>query len=323
MKKINIIWIFTFAIFFVITSCSAEDDNEVKPNRKEAQQHSFTKEVHVLIMGDSFSRDAFGYVPGVMADVRPEIYLDMELLYLGGKGLKYHWDYISNDKNNFILDEYSPNNDKWYSYANIFGGDIISSQNWDLVILQEGSSTARNSELTLEHVQTIGSYLRERQPSVKLAFMLSPAKPEGSPALGNYTSDDVWNLYVKTSQLLLANNAVDYIIPCGTAIQNARQTSVDNYGDFGHLSYDGNHLQEGLPCLIEAYVGTQFLLDFIEEDASIESSTLRVTKQWVNSLAVPGMHGSVIEGNDEEYAICKRSAMSALEKPYEISNPLY
>lgn len=323
MKHLKNIWIVLLSIVFCITSCAAQDDDFIVDPVRPKNLDDNKKELRILVFGDSFSRDAFSYVPGVIEDLCPNLNVDMEILYLGGKSLKYHWDYLSNDKDLFTLDVYTSYAGKWNSISYTLGEEVVTAQEWDLVILQEGSIAARNYNLTQTHVNSISGYIRDRQPTAKFAFMMSPAKPDGSPALGDYSSDDVWMMYVNTSQLLLSNEEVDYIIPCGTAIQNARQTSLDKYGDFGHLSYDGNHLQEGLPCLIEAYVTAQFLFNLKESGVSIENSTLRITQGWVNEKRIPGKHGSVIEGTDEEYAICKRSAMLALEKPYEISNPLY
>jgi hypothetical protein len=111
---------------------------------------------------------------------------------------------------------------------------------------------------------------------------------------------------------------VEYIIPCGTAIQNARYTIVDKHGDFGHLSYDGDHLQEGLPCLLEAYVAAQFFCNLYGLGSTVSSCTIETSQEWVDSKHIPGKHGSAINGTREEYDICKRCALAAIEHPYEI-----
>lgn len=321
MKRFRYIWVIFFAIAFCVSSCAAEDDDVIVNPVRPKDPDDNKKELRILIFGDSFSRDAFSYVPGVIEDLCPDLNVDMEILYLGGKGLKYHWDYLSNNKDLFTLDVYTSYAGKWNSISYILGEEVVTAQDWDLIILQEGSNTARNSDLTQSHVNSISSYIKDKQPTAKFAFMMSPAKPDGSPALGDYSSDDVWMMYVNTSKMLINNAEVDYIIPCGTAIQNARQTSIDKYGDFGHLSYDGNHLQEGLPCLIEAYVAAQFLLNLNDVEVSIDYSSLIVSQNWVNEKKIPGQHGVVIEGTEEEYVLCKKSAQNALKFPYEIVSP--
>lgn len=318
MKRFKIYWVFFFAVTFSVISCAAEDEDIVVIPARYPEA-DYKRDLHILVFGDSFSRDAFSYVPGVIESLIPDFYVDLEILYLGGKGLSYHLNYLKNKQNIFTLDKYVSDDGYWHSSAYFNGEDILVSKEWDLIIFQEGSNTARNSELTESHIRGLSEFIDQRLPNVQYAFMLSPAKPQGSPALGEYTSDEVWNMYVTTSQLLLSNNAVNYIIPCGTAIQNARQTSIDKYGKFGHLSYDGNHLQEGLPCLIEAYTATQFLFNLNKIEKSIADSPLKITQEWVNKKNIPGKHGVVIGGTDEEYELCKRSALLALESPYVVS----
>ena len=322
MKRFKYIWVVFFAIFFSVISCTAQDEDLVVIPVYHTEPDENKNSLHILIFGDSFSRDAFSYVPGVIESLVPGFYVDLEILYLGGKGLSYHLNYLKNEQNIFTHDIYVSDDGYWHSSAYFNGENILVSKEWDLIIFQEGSNTARNSELTESHIRGLSDYIDQRLPDVRYAFMLSPAKPQGSPALGEYTSDEVWNMYVNTSHLLLANNDVDYIIPCGTAIQNARQTSLDQYGKFGHLSYDGNHLQEGLPCLIEAYTVTQFLFNFTKMDISIEDSPLIITQEWVNKKNIPGKHGVVIEGTIEEYELCKKSALLAVENPFVISSPI-
>ena len=316
----NSCFFFLFVLAFT-SSCSAEDDDRfidiIKDSITVENDHHF----NILIIGDSFSRDAFSYVPSVMEDVFSGIFINMEILYLGGRALNYHYDYLSKDTPNFILDFYTSSSGYWISYPNVRGKDVVQSKKWDLIILQEGSNTTRSYTKTQPHVQNISEYLHMVQDSVEIAFMLSPAKPEGSSALGEFTSDEVWNMNVTTTKQLLDNDDVDYIIPCGTSIQNARQTNLDRYGKFGHLSYDGNHLQEGLPCLIEAYTAAETLFNIFKIKKTIADCNLLVTQEWVSSKKIPGQHGKVIEGTDEDYSLCKKSALLAVDNPYIISFP--
>ena len=258
----------------VWSSCSAdvetENMNVIVPPSKESEAKG---DYNILIIGNSLSRDAFSYVPGIINEICPNLSLGVDILYIGGVGLNSHWNYISNDIDDYILDDYDSENKHWRSIPQTIGADVINSKKWDLVVLQEGSITARNFENTHKNIDILGNYMRGIHPGIKIAYMMVPAQPRGSSYLGNYSSDEVWSLLASTAEELRNNHDVDYLIPCGTAIQNARYTFLNKYGDFGDLSYDGRHLQEGVPCLVDAYAAVQSILTIIGiEDVSIYDS---------------------------------------------------
>lgn len=322
MKTVRYVWFLLIFSLFWGSSCSAELDWEyINPVVADSDVVSDKRELHILVIGDSFSRDAFSYAPSVINNLCPNVIIDMEILYLGGRALNYHWNYLISNTENFTIDSYTTVKGRWSSSFYQSGEKLIRSQKWDVVILQEGSVTVRNYEKTLTNVQNLKKFIQSLQEGVKFAFMMSPAKPDGTPALGSYSSEEVWRINASTANMLLEEGEVDFVIPCGTAIQNARQTMLDKYGDFGHLSYDGNHLQEGLPCLIEAYTAAQELFMFFNIDTSIEKSNLKITQEWVNAKNIPGQHGKVIEGTEDDYENCKKSSLLAVGYPYYLSNP--
>lgn len=291
-----------------ILSCSAEDGQDII-NKKE-KTHKYTRHFYLLVIGNSLSRDAFSYAPSVIEDVSPETYVDMQILYIGGKALNDHIDYLSNDVR-FTHDKYDSYSGRWSTTSSI-GEEVLFSRNWNMVILQEGSGKAKTYENTIPDIHQLATYIHSRLPLTKLAYMINPSYS---------TSDIVWEMYASTARQLLENNEVDYIIPCGTGIQNTHHTIVDKYGDYGHLSYDGRHLQEGLPCLIEAYVAAQTIFSIYGIDKSINNCNIRTTQEWVDSKRIPGKHGSAIDGSPEEYEICKKCALQAVASPFEISMP--
>lgn len=303
-----IIYFFVFVAF--LTSCSSDDDF-LEPEKDNV--------FHILVFGNSFSRDAFSYVPAVMENIHPELSVDIEILCLNGKSLASHWDFLSNNKNDFVLDRYTTSSGRWNTSSGVSGENVISSNVWDIIVLQEGSTTTRDYMRTQSHIENISNYINLKQTKPIFAFLLHQASPEGSSALGKYTSDEVWELYANTAYKLLEHKKVDYVIPCGTGIQNARHTILDSYGDFGHLCYDKAHMQEGLPCLIEAYVASQTIFDILSIKSSILNSSLQITQQWVYDKNIPGQHGNVITGIAEDYELCKKCALLAIENPDQIS----
>lgn len=322
MNKICLGLVFLFAF---LASCTAEEDFDVLLENKERHEAKANKmeqnleknDYHILVIGNSLSRDAFSYVPAIMNDVCNDKTFEVDILYKSDKGLSTHWNSINKELDDYTLDTYDNYNSKWQLHTYVLAKDIITSKQWDIVVLQEGSGKARSYDLTQPSVHHIAGYIREIQPNVNVAFMINPPHADGYSDLGEYTSEEVWMQYVQTARQLLDNNEIDYIIPCGTGIQNARKTYLDSLGVFGHLSYDGRHLQEGIPCLIDAYTASQSLFNFFNINSSIESCNLRITQQWVNNSKIPGQQGMVIEGNDLDYVTSKKCALNAIENPFE------
>lgn len=113
---------------------------------------------------------------------------------------------------------------------------------------------------------------------------------------------------------------VDIVLPCGKALQNARMTVLDALSDGERMTSGDNwHLQEGLPCLVEAYAATEELLDNYFPDYSIMDDYTDITNEFVNVRMIPEPNGGVVVVTDEYREIAKRCAMDAVKRPYEIT----
>lgn len=300
-KYVRIVVVFCFAI---LISCEKEDD--------------YDSCLNVLVIGNSYSRDAFSYVPDVIYSVNPSVAVNMQILGIGGSNLKTIYSGIIRGEKTFQVDIYSSKKRRW-STVNNSKGDLYLKGDWNLIVVQENSVVATDVEATIKNVKNIVGYLRKLFPNAKVAFMINPTHPIGSTHLGNMNIDEEFNLIAGTAQKLLDSGFVDYLIPCGTAIQNARHTSLDSYGDYGHLSYDGKHLQEGLPCLIEAYTAAQFIMNTCSIYGSVEYSGLSISNSWVKDKRIPGKHGDVVIGAYSDYLLCKECALAAIDAPFSIT----
>lgn len=315
------VYLLLFILTSFISSCTADDELDTSQSFTPVNNQTIEEkgEYHVLVIGNSLSRDAFCYVPPIIIDLCPNISIDFNIYYKGNVGLSTHWNSINNDIKDHTLDTYLMSSLSWHSTGSVEGKDIIENKQWNLIILQEGNVKSRYYENTQPNIKSFTDYIHSIHPETPIAYMLNPAQPEGSRVLGELTSDQVWEMFANTAHQLLDNNDVDYIIPCGTGIQNARHTYLDVIGDTGHLDYDGTHLQEGLPCLIDAYTAVQSLFVIFNIESSIEKSGLRITQDWVNNQKIPGKHGNVIEGSEQDYILCKKCAIAAVEDPYNLS----
>ena len=293
----------------ILLSCHPEN---LDPGKNDA-----SKQISVLIIGNSYSRDAFSYVPYIIESSLPSVSVELDILQIGGVSLDTHLGGLLDGSPIFILDKYTSGKPYWTSKGDISANAVMGKQDWDMIILQEGGIVARSYDVTRSNVSGVVGYCKLFYPKVPVYYMLNPTHPVGSDMLGEYDSDEELTVFAGVAEQLVSDGLVDNIIPCGTAIQLARRTYLDNLGDFGHLSYDGRHLQEGLPCMIEAFTAAQYIMDVLRLEGSIEDCQLKVNQSWVSSSYIPGQHGSVIDGSDDDYALCKRCALNAIASPLE------
>ena len=234
-----------FCLVLFIVSCSK---SPIGGEQSYTELHK--REMNILILGNSFSRDAFSYSPILAEFSCRGIQINMSILQIGGVNLDTHYSGIINDDDVFILDQYTTQRGKWISTKNVRASSVLDSFKWDLVILQDGASTSRDYTSVRQNIINVKLGLGKSCSAAEYAFMIIPPFIEGSASLkGLSPNKDFLDLY-ECANRLLNEKFVDYLIPCGTAIQPARNTYLDSLGDYGHLSYDGRHLQEGIPCLI-------------------------------------------------------------------------
>lgn len=271
----------------------------------------------VLIIGNSYSRDAFSYVPALLQEAG--INVDISILCLNGKALSTHYDVLVHNRAQYDIDTYDYGRQRWYTYTDTTALSTITSKDWKLVILQEGSNVARGYQKTSANVNNVKLYLQKALPNAYFTFMLNPPHPLGHPTLEGTHNDEEYEMITDVASALLRESFVSDIVPCGTAIQNARHTKLQLLGDNEDLSYEGKHLQEGLPCLIEAYVGAAYIANYFHYPFDIKCSSLIINQNWISKQHIPGRHGKAIEGDEYHYELSKTVAIDALNFPLNLT----
>lgn len=309
--KIQFVLILFVCLSMTLLGCEKED--LISPETENV--HDDTKSV--LILGNSYSRDAFSYVPALLQEAGVNI--DISILCLNGKALSTHYDVLQYNRSQYQIDTYDYESHRWYTYTDTTALSTITSKDWKLVIMQEGGNVARVNQTTSYNVYNVETYLKKVLPNAYYSYMLNPPHPLGHSTLAGTHNNEEYEIIKGVANGLVIEGSVSDIVPCGTAIQNARQTELQILGDYGDLSYEGKHLQEGLPCLIEAYVGAAYIANFFHYSYDIKSSSLRIIQSWVNQQQIPGRHGKVIVGDDEKYELCKSAAIDAINNPLEIT----
>lgn len=199
----------------------------------------------ILTIGNSFSDDTMEYAWQIADSLGVEE-ICLGNLYIGGCSIDTH---LSNAENDAAAYDFRYNIDgTWNNEPNFKMGDAIASQDWDFVSLQQASADS-GMESTYSNVQKLADYVAEKLPSdahAQLVWNMTWAYQGDSThsAFPNYNNDQMtmYQMIVQTVQSKICpNDSFSKVIPCGTAIQNARTSFV---GDT--LTRDGYHLTTDL-----------------------------------------------------------------------------
>lgn len=271
------------------------------------------KVVNILVLGNSFSLDAFSYVPFIVEDLCPDNGIRLWVLYKGGASIAQHVE----DHDNYVLYYYEPNRNIWSEAKGYSSEDALVAFPWDMVVLHQVSTSSDDYGSISAQLPVLMDYL-ETYTHAGVYWLQIPSLPNGSPFLRGKESGRLYNDICSVCDSISLSFKIEGVIPCGTAIESARRSPLDSLGDFGHLSYDGRHLQEGLPCLIESFVCSQFIMSSLIHQGDIYYSRINVSDSWIKRVAIPKPDGVVCGISPENSAVAKRIARNAVNHPYII-----
>ncbi len=281
MKKLSIYLIFFFlqVQFIFAQDVSPKDDDVIK----------------ILAIGNSFSEDAVeNYLYELATTAGKKIVIGN--LYIGGAPLDLH---LNNAHNNL----------KAYSYRKInLDGvkktteqtsieDALADENWDYVSLQQASPLSGKYNVIMESLTDLWTYVFAHvHEDTKLLYHQTWAYQQDSKHEGfaNYDNNqkNMYDSIMSVTSRLEKTGDYAFIVPDGTAIQNARSSSI---GD--HLTRDGYHLNLDYGRFTAAltWYAKLFNLDPTKSNYKPEKVT------------------------DLQAKIAKESAKKAVKKPFKVS----
>lgn len=201
------------------------------------------KTIKILAIGNSFSQDAAESYLDDLAKA-DGVKLIVANMYIGGCPLDKHWDNASNNK-------------AAYSYRKITNGDTVTIENqtlanaikdekWDYITFQQASPLSGISTSFFPYLTQLTQYVKNLSTNQKVKFALHQtwayAANSTHTGFANYNKDQnvMYNAIVNAIKEASRQTGIKIIIPAGTAIQNARSSSI---GD--NLCRDGYHLSLG------------------------------------------------------------------------------
>ena len=281
-------------------SCSASDglvdDNDYQ------FKVQLDKPLRVLVLGNSFSVDGLTYLDELVkaADINLHQYGIFNGKINGGGFEEWIETYRKNTP--FKFDRASGK--LWMTdYGSL--KDVLS-QDWDVIVLMQSSSKSYQWESFEPYVGTMIEILREHctNPDMRLAYAIPWAHTEAS-------APKEINGNIACAKRLVEDYGFDVIIPVGVAIQNARQTSLNNDT---YLTRDNWHLSFGVGRYIAACTWFESLL------------TPRTGLSIVGNTANHPLSSSERSGNgavavdESNRLMCQKCAYYAVVNPFEVSS---
>lgn len=273
----------------------------------------------ILSIGNSFSQDALSYAPFVFHGLTNNVDLTIGISYKGGADIDTYISYFDNDTNDLIYDAITPANGAWTITSGQTLKQILLAENWDIITLQQASN--KQGEISTyanlgSLINKIANYLMTNGRTAKIGWLM-PHTRASYPAT-NYTD------MIACLQTILGKYPIDFVLPCGTAMQNARGTSLNQYGDYsgGGMSADGAHNQEGIGCLVETYASVLKLLEISGcAYKGIIGESTRPNAEWITAKNIPGPNfgNGVVGISDANCLIAQKCAVAAVKHPYEVS----
>jgi len=201
--------------------------------------------VKILAIGNSFSEDAMEWLYQIFEDAG---YADITLgyLYMGGQSLAGHWDQAKNDKSGYDYRKKTPAAHGSWSHRESTMEYGLKDEAWDVITLQQASGYSGLPVTYNADLDNLVGYIlsRKTNPDARLGWHMTWAyQADSSHAdFPRYGSDQMtmYNAIVAAvREKIVPNDAFDFVIPAGTAIQNMRTSYV---GDT--LTRDGYHLSQ-------------------------------------------------------------------------------
>ena len=199
------------------------------------------KAIKVLAIGNSFSVDA---MHNHLFDIFESAgYTDITLgnLYIGGCSLDTHYDNLKSNSPAYTF--YLNTDNDWVKREGVSAATGIAAAKWDVITIQQVSSDSGRPQC-YQNLQSTLNIIKQKAPRAKILWHMTWAYQQDSDhwAFQHYNKDQMtmYNAIVSTVQeQVLTQNAINGIIPAGTAIQNLRTSGL---GDT--LTSDGHHLRD-------------------------------------------------------------------------------
>ena len=204
----------------------------------------------VLFIGNSFSIDTSSALPTIFRNMGLTT-VNVFVLYKGGCSMRQHCEYFLSDEPVYELWQYNIDGEKRLERKTTIR-DVMARYPYDIVVFQQYSLESGQYETYEPYVARLiqAFKLVTTSPRTTFAFNQTWAYSSRHADLARVygSQENMWQRICSATRLMRQQSGIDVIIPCGTAVQNARNlksvtTSNEWTRDNQHISlYQGRYL---------------------------------------------------------------------------------
>ena len=277
--------------------------------------------LRILFIGNSFTKDAVEHLPKMVsaADIPT---LKMVHLYYGGRTIPEYADGYAT-KSDYTCYKYNPGTSLWLSYTGYNIQQIVKSDTWDIVCLQEHTGNSCGwiwNDTEKNAIQGLIADIRADQSghTPKFVYIMSQAYfnmdkigTAQRPYKNFTTQDEMFDVIVAQARKVLDQTDVEQIIPTGTVLQNLRTSPLNNDMD---LTRDGYHMDYGLSRYAAACAVFESIISPSFDGKKLDGNSFRYN---VSSTA-DGTYTTPV--TDDNQPVALQAARYALATPFAVTD---
>ena len=307
---------------FIAVSYRLSWEQNIFSIKKQVKGGIAKKSLKILCFGNSFTLGSMGYVPFLLKDhFKEDIDLTIGIAFISGGTLGPTYNGVENQLQKITEDtsytyfKYVNDSTAWIRQS-AKPSEMLADEDWDVITFQQGSNNAPDYSTYQPYLNECIDLISQKvSKPIKIAWLIPHAD------INVFTQGKEQGI-LNSAERVMDETITEVLIPYGTAIANARTTSLKEIGDAGNLLYEGKHLQNGLPMLVSNYCSMIVLLSLLgmNQKSIVGINSIEVNDDWVSTHNIPNASavGNCVGVTSENCRIAEKCAIMAVKKPYTI-----
>lgn len=264
--------------------------------------------IKCLFIGNSVNQDHVAYLPWLLKNTYPELDFEIYIVYIGSWTIKGYVEEVITGNKNIGIFSYAKNTENWTNIEDVPMGDIWKNGPFDIISF-EGYFNPNPSYLPSEdsgYFRQFYDYLKANNISpFKLGYLLHQTYDFYGEV--PHTKEQVMKDIIQGAKDAIINTPTSILFPVGIASSLA----LNNF-EVSFLTNDNIHNQQGLPCIMGAYVLMGEISRYLGFKDMIINNKLRITQDKETYLNIPGGNGTLQIGTEEQYSVAQKCAVQSI-----------